>query len=89
MSIGRVEKRGDSVVGGSWHYHISQAGIYSVTPSSLLVGGRGEAKKPQSCSVQMHMRALGSNPSCMLYMSLHSQNLQLLKVAWIGTLFYS
>ena len=44
---------------GSWHCHVSQARGQSVTPSPLLVGGRGEAKKLQSCSIQMHVRALG------------------------------
>ena len=75
--------------GGSWPCHISQAGVQSITPSSLLVGGRHETKELQSRSLQTHVRALRVNPPCMLYLSLHPQNLQLLKVAWIENLFYS
>ena len=80
---------GTGWVGVSWHCHISQAGVQSVTPSSLLVGGRHEVKELQSRSLQTYVRALGVNPPCMLYPSLHPQNLQLLKVAWIENLFYS
>uniref|UniRef100_A0A8B9YF13 Lin-28A-like second zinc knuckle domain-containing protein n=1 Tax=Bos mutus grunniens TaxID=30521 RepID=A0A8B9YF13_BOSMU len=50
---------------------------------------RSPATFPESRSLQMHVRALGVNPPCMLYLSLHPQNLQLLKVAWVENLFYS
>ena len=86
--MGRVEKVGTGWAGGSWYCHIAQATVHSIPTSSLLVGGRGEAKELQSCSVQMRMRALGVIP-CMLYLNIYSQNLQLLKMAWVGKLFYS
>lgn len=81
-----MEKVGTGRVGGSWHCHLSQAGVHSITPSSLLVGGGGEAKELQSGSIQMHLRALRGNLPCMLYLRLHPQHLQLLKVARIGKL---
>lgn len=61
--------------------------VHSITPLPSR-GGGGKAEKLQLGSVQAHLRASG-NPSrtCMLYWSLHPQNLQLLKVAWTGKLF--
>ena len=53
-------------------------------PHPLFLPGLGvrEAKELQPHTIQMHVRALGEIPPCMLYLSL-----QLLKVIWIGKLF--